>query len=324
MSGTAGRLRLPVTVVLAAVCIALAPQASPPSPEFLHAGLSGSDPLHIGKPFTVIVEAEAPAGVNWDFPAAPRRFGYFTLRSAVAEAGKDGNPNRWVIRLVFQAFRTGELPLPRIPLKWEAGAGAGGLLAWDPPRVTVRDLLEGPGPFQPKPSRGGFDVRAPAWWPWWATVAGAALLAAAAWFVWRRRRRAAATGDGEVGEIVSLQGFLDRLDALRKRGRGGLEDRKTAAAAMELFREYLEWRFGIDLSALTTREILSALDACLADGPIDPSRFEQLLRSGEFACFAPEPSGAKKLLDELKKGMLELGSPEPAPEETNASLSAAS
>lgn len=323
MSGAAVRLRIPLTAVLAA-CLALAVPATPRSPEFVHAGLSGSDPLHMGKPFTVIVEVDAPAGVRWSFPADPRRFGYFTLRSAGAEAGKDGDPNRWVIRLVFQAFRTGELPLPRIPLKWEAGAGSGGLLEWDPPRVTVRPLLEGPGPFQPKPSHGGFEVQGPAPWPWWALAAVGLLLAGSGWFLWRRARRAGAPRAEEEAAAVSLEGFLNRLEVLRKQGRGGLEDRRTAAAAMELFREYLEWRFRIDLSALTTGEILAALETFIANGPIDPSRFEQLLRSGEFACFSPEPSGAKKLLDELKKVMQELGSPEPAPEEPNASLSAAS
>lgn len=324
MSGAAGRLRIPLTAVLAAACLALAVPAASPSPEFLHAGLAGSDPLHIGKPFTVIVEVDAPAGVRWGFPAAPRRFAYFTLRSAGAEAGKDGDPNRWVIRLVFQAFRTGELPLPRIPLKWETGAGTSGLLEWDPPRVTVRELLEGAGPFPAKPSHGGFEVQDPARWPWWALAGVGLLTAGAGWFLWRRLRRTAAPGAGEAAAAVSLEGFLNRLEALRKQGRGSLEDRKTAAAAMELFREYLEWRFRIDLSALTTGEILTALETFIASGPIDPSRFEQLLRSGEFACFAPEPSGARKLLDELKKVMRELGSPEPAPEEPNASLSAAS
>ena len=93
------------------------------------------------------------------------------------------------------------------------------------------------------------------WYVWAAVVLGtAALLAVAWWWWWRRRRRAASLPPAppEPADVVALRALSLAYAAERS---GAALRRSYYFKLSEIVRAYLEARFGVNATDLTTEEI---------------------------------------------------------------------
>ena len=261
--------------------------------------------IQLGAPFDVIVDIDASPQTTWHLPPAPARIGPFTLariRAVPAGAGK--------IRLEarLQAFQTGTVPLPRLPVRWQLPGGTPQPLTYAAGSVEIAGLLRGRGPFAFQPPRGGLVPAAPPRWPW--VVAGLALALAGAgaggWLLRRARRRR--TEPAATPRTVDLAYFLDRFEqALAGPAPGGTVQSR-AGKLVEVFRDFLSWRLRRDFHPLTTPEIGAALAESEIAGTTLPN-VAQALGELDVLRFAPAGGGRLPALAEiLREAMLELGS----------------
>jgi hypothetical protein len=149
---------------------------------------------------------------------------------------------------------TGSYVLPPVTVTF-AGPG-------EPRRVESNEVFVEVASVLPEDAADIRDVKPPrrgrSLAPWlWAGAALLALALAAAWW-WRRRRRArsAAAKPAPLPHEIALR----ELDRLRRTDFGDLEElRRYYFEISEVLRRYVEARFGLNATDLTTEEILSRL-----------------------------------------------------------------
>ena len=138
----------------------------------------------------------------------------------------------------------GDLETPEIPVEVESVLPADGTEVTD-----IRDI---------KPLR---RVETGRLWLLWLGLAAAVLALAAAWW-WRRRRRGSG---GEVPEVPRIPPYdlaIQELERLRRTDFSNLRKlRRYYFAVSAVVRAYVEGRFGMNATDLTTEEILSRLGA---------------------------------------------------------------
>ena len=138
----------------------------------------------------------------------------------------------------------GDLETPEIPVEVESVLPADGTEVTD-----IRDI---------KPLR---RVETGRLWLLWLGLAAAGLALAAAWW-WRRRRRGSG---GEVPEVPRIPPYdlaIQELERLRRTDFSNLRKlRRYYFAVSAVVRAYVEGRFGMNATDLTTEEILSRLGA---------------------------------------------------------------
>lgn len=129
----------------------------------------------------------------------------------------------------------------------------------------------------------------PAWWQSpWAWVAGILLivLVAVAGFRWWRQFLARpASRPATAPEPDRIPEFLERLDALRKR-KHEFSAYELAIRCSDLLREYVEWRFRLNIRFQTTREFLEAASRDSALPPAGRERLGSFLRFCDLVKFA--------------------------------------
>ena len=169
----------------------------------------------------------------------------------------------------------GDLRTPEIPVEVESVLPADGTEVTD-----IRDI---------KPLRRIEPER-----PWllWVGIAIAVLaLAAAGWWWWRRRRR----GDEapETPRIPPYDLAVQELERLRRTDFSNLRElRRYYFAVSAVVRAYVEGRFGLNATDLTTEEILSRLGGLIRLDPNQARRLERFLVATDqvkFAAHLPEP-----------------------------------
>ncbi len=261
--------------------------------------------VQLGAPFDLTIEIDAAPQTVWHLPPAPARSGAFTLsRIRIVPAGAAG---RIRLEARLQAFQTGTVALPHLPVRWQLPGGTPQPLIYSPGSVEVAGLLRGRGPFAFQPPRGGLAPSAPPRWPW--VAGGLALIlagaGAGAW-LWRRARRRRVE-PAATPRTVDLAHFLDRFEQALTGAVPGGTIQSRAGRLVEVFRDFLSWRLRRDFHPLTTPEIRDALAGSEIAGTTLPA-VEQALGELDVLRFAPAGGGRLPTLGEiLREAMLELG-----------------
>jgi hypothetical protein len=291
--------------LLAGMCLS-APAAA--APEVTGARIvPPKDPLQIGTPFVLVLDVRVPAGLSWRLPPVPLPIGAFTLRRIRIQPS--GTAGQVRLEAELQAFQIGSLPLPVLPVQWQLAGRPPQPLAYTPGNVEVGKLLRGRGPFAFQPPRGGLAPPAASRAPW--LYAGLALLlagAAAGWH-WRRRVRRRRSVPATTPRTVDLDHFLHRLDQVLDSSSHGGTIQWRAGRLVEVFRDFLSWRFRRDFHPLTTSEIRSALETIHSLGETTATAVVQTLQAVDELRFAPPAGGhLPALAATLRGAMMEIGS----------------
>lgn len=277
-------------------------------------------PIHIGTPFGLEITVAAGPAIRWFLPPVPRRQGPFTLRQ-VTVTSPAGSPRRRVFLLEIQAFQSGGLDVPQFPLQWSGPDGARQLLSYDVPgRIEVKSLFPAAGSFAPQPPRGGLIPPARGNWRWPAALGGVmAVLILAVWLLVRRRVRpgGAVAAPAAVSPSLGLDYFLKQFELLSRQAVSPGTEREIAARAVEVFREFLAWRFGAELHPCTTAEIIQLFNRRELAPAEFLSELELALDSGDVFRFSPESGADATLPQTFARLIRTLGAP-PATEGNDA------
>ena len=172
----------------------------------------------------------------------------------------------------------GGLAAPEIPVEVESVLPADGAEATD-----IRDI---------KPLR---RIEAGPPWPLWMGVAAAVLaLAAAAW--WWRRRRQRGGGGPETPRIPPWELAIQELERLRRTDFSNLRElRRYYFAVSAVVRAYVEGRFGMNATDLTTEEILSRLGGLARLDRVEARRLKRFLLATDRVKFAAHLPGPEEI-----------------------------
>ena len=134
--------------------------------------------------------------------------------------------------------------------------------------------------------------------PWmWIGVGGLVILAGSLLAWWMLRRRSAAV----EAAIPPHERAFARLDALRATDFGDRQAvRRFCFAISEIVREYVEGRFGLNATDLTTEEIIDDLPSIAELSAPHQQELIHFLRSTDQVKFAgsdPDPSGIERIYE---------------------------
>jgi len=296
-------LRAAVAAVWLAVLGAVACGAAPQVRETLL--LPEKAVIQVGTPFQTVLVVEAPGPVRWQLPRTPARWGEFTLRRAVVET--TGNPAVARISLEWQAFRPGRLPLPAVPIRWSSGSAPPADLVYLPGEVAVSSIFTGAGPFSPQPPRGGLELESDDHRLLAALLAGLVLLGLGGWWFLRRKTLSNAPVGQSDPVAVRASFFLEQLEQLwLKRGEPG-PPAEVARLAVEIFRDYLSWRWREDFHTRTTGETADRLGALAGDRPEWLAAVRQTLLWADDSRFGPGEVQIRQVVESLRQLMEHLG-----------------
>ncbi len=177
---------------------------------------------------------------------------------------------------------TGDLATPEIPVEVESVLPADGTEVTD-----IRDI---------KPLRRVEPGR-----PWllWLGIAVAVLaLAAAAW--WWRRRQERGDASSATPRVPPYELAIQELERLRRTDFSNLRElRRYYFAVSAVLRAYIEGRFGLNATDLTTEEILSRLaepaPIAIRLDPVQTRRLERFLLATDQVKFAAHLPGPEEI-----------------------------
>ncbi|MDX1502166.1 MAG: hypothetical protein R3325_07370 [Thermoanaerobaculia bacterium] len=290
------RVLLSLLSLLAAACAreaeVVAPNGEPPPPVEARAAVDRAVAT-TGDLITYRVEIEHDPAYEVVVPEAGAQIAGFRIVDAGAEPERTRRGRRIVERWYrLRADLVGSYVLPPVRVSFhlpaEGEEGETGAVETSALFVEVESVL---------PAEGGVDdirdVKPPRRvadrWPWlWVAAAGVALAALAlllAW--WRRRGRVAPTPERPAHEIAFAE--LERL-----RGTDFDDPRAVRSfhfAISETVRGYVERRFGVNATDLTTEEITAAVGSLPDLGPAERSALVAFLQQTDLVKFAHhEPS----------------------------------
>ena len=162
----------------------------------------------------------------------------------------------------LRADLVGLYTLPALSASYSEPSGGGGDLETPEISVEVESVLPEDGSEVTdirdiKPLR---RIETGRQWLWWLVGVAAALALAAAWW-WRRRRRQDGSGAPEAPRIPPYDLAIQELERLRRTDFSNLRElRRYYFAVSSVVRAYIEGRFGMNATDLTTEEILGRLD----------------------------------------------------------------
>ena len=194
----------------------------------------------------------------------------------------------------LRADLVGSYLLPALSASYSEASGGGGDLEAPEISVEVESVLPADGTEVTdirdiKPLR---RVETGRLWLLWLGLAAAFLtLAIAAWWWWRRRRGSG----GDVPEVARIPPYdlaIRELERLRRTDFSNLRElRRYYFAVSAVVRAYVEGRFGMNATDLTTEEILSRMHLIHLD-PVQARRLERFLVATDqvkFAAHLPLP-----------------------------------
>lgn len=180
------------------------------------------------------------------------------------------------------AGNAGDLSTPEIPVEVESVLPADGTEVTD-----IRDI---------KPLR---RVETGQQWLLWLGIASAVLaLAAVAWWWHRRRERGYASS--ETPAVPPYELAIQELERLRRTDFSNLRElRRYYFAVSAVLRAYIEGRFGLNATDLTTEEILSRLGepapVPIRLDPLQARRLERFLLATDQVKFAAHLPGPEEI-----------------------------
>ncbi|MXX74138.1 MAG: protein BatD [Holophagales bacterium] len=246
--------------------------------------------------YTVEVERDPGVEVELDEPGADiAGFRIVDLGRAPVETLASGRllERRWYD---LRADLVGSYVLPALTATYgeAAGDGPGGDLEAGQISVEVESVL-------PEDRSEATDIRdikplrridtAASWLLWTGLALAAAALGLAAWWWWRRRRP-----DGGAPEAPPVPPYdlaIGELERLRRTDFSDLRElRRYYFAVSAVIRAYVEGRFGLNATDLTTEEILGRLGGLVRLEPLQARRLERFLVATDqvkFAAHLPAP-----------------------------------
>ena len=252
--------------------------------------------------YTVEVERDPEVDVELDEPGADiAGFRIVDLGRAPAETLASGRilDRRWY---ELRADLVGSYVLPAPTATYSQPSGPGGDLEAGEIAVEVESVL-------PEDRSEATDIRdikplrridtAAAWLPWMGLVLAAAL-GLATWWWWRRRRP-----DGSAPEAPPVPPYdlaIRELERLRRTDFSDLRElRRYYFAVSSVIRAYVEGRFGLNATDLTTEEILGRLGGSVRLEPPQARRLERFLVATDqvkFAAHLPAPEEIERTYEQ--------------------------
>ena len=275
--------------------------------------------------YTVEVERDPEVEVTLDAPAADiAGFRVVDLGRAPAETLRSGRilERQW---LELRADLVGVYTLPTPTATYTAPSGLGSDLEADEVSVEVLSVLPDDGSEVTdirdiKPLRR-VDAK-PSWLLWAGLALAVAALALAAWWWWRRRRRPD-EGVRDAPPIPPYDLAVRELERLRRTDFSDLRElRRYYFAVSSVVRAYVEGRFGLNATDLTTEEILRRLadtDALRLE-PTSARRLERFLVATDqvkFAAHLPGPDEIERTWNRAV-AFVEATRPEDDPEDADS------
>lgn len=252
--------------------------------------------------YTVEVERDPEVEVELDEPGADiAGFRIVDLGRAPAETLASGRllERRWY---ELRADLVGAYVLPALTATYSEPSGPGGDLEAGEISVEVEsvlpeDLSEATDIRDIKPLRR-IDTAGP-WLLWTGLALAVAALGLAAWW-WRRRRP-----DGGAPEAPPVPPYdlaIRELERLRRTDFSDLRElRRYYFAVSSVIRAYVEGRFGLNATDLTTEEILARLGELARLEPPQARRLERFLVATDrvkFAAHLPAPEEIERTCDQ--------------------------
>lgn len=262
----------------------------------------------VGDRLVLSVRVVAQGDVQISSPAVGPSLGIFEVAAAEAEgpAGEASSRER-VFRYTLVPFEVGVATIPALSVPYRIGGGASKFQSTPDLFVTVRSVL----PPDAKDIRGlkGRLPRVPNEW-FWGTVAAAAVLGALIYVLRIRRRPAAVRPPGPPPRPAHVRA-LEALEELEKNIAGPAKPYYSRLT--EIWRAYLEARFGLPALDRTTGEIAQSLKN-LPVTVEQKRRIRELLDVSDLAKFAKtEPENEERLAHlDLVRSFVESTIPAPA------------
>ncbi|MYA07870.1 MAG: hypothetical protein F4060_11770 [Holophagales bacterium] len=255
--------------------------------------------------YTVEVERDPEVEVELDEPGADiAGFRIVDLGRAPAETLASGRllERRWY---ELRADLVGAYVLPALTATYSQPSGPGGDLETGEISVDVESVL-------PEDRSEATDIRdikplrridTPASWLLWAGLALAAVaLGLAVWWWWRRRRP-----DGSAPEAPPVPPYdlaIRELERLRRTDFSDLRElRRYYFAVSAVIRAYVEGRFGLNATDLTTEEILGRLGGLVRLEPLQARRLERFLVATDQVKFAAHLPAAEEIERTYEQGL---------------------
>ncbi len=247
--------------------------------------------------YTVEVERDPEVEVELDEPGADiAGFRIVDLGRAPAETLASGRllERRWY---ELRADLVGSYVLPALAATYSQPSRPGGDLEAGEISVEVESVL-------PEDRSEATDIRdikplrridtAASWLLWAGLALAAVALGLAAWWWWRRRRP-----DGSASEAPPVPPYdlaIRELERLRRTDFSDLRElRRYYFAVSSVIRAYVEGRFGLNATDLTTEEILGRLDGLARLEPLQARRLERFLVATDQVKFAAHLPAAEEI-----------------------------
>lgn len=247
--------------------------------------------------YTVEVERAPEVEVAFDDPGADiAGFRIVDLGRSPAETLPSGRllERRWY---ELRADLVGSYVLPTLTATYSEPSGPGGHLEAGEISVEVESVL-------PNDRSEATDIRdikplrridtAASWLLWTGLALAAAALGLAAWWWWRRRRP-----DGVASETPPIPPYdlaIRELERLRRTDFSDLRElRRYHFAVSSVVRAYVEGRFGLNATDLTTEEILGRLGGLVRLDPSQARRLERFLVATDQVKFAAHLPAAEEI-----------------------------
>lgn len=261
----------------------------------------------VGDRLVLTVRAVAEGDVQISSPSVRGSLGIFEVAAAESDASEEAPSRVRVFRYTLVPFEVGVATIPALSVPYRAGAGPVKYQPTPEIFVQVRSVL----PPDAKDIHGlkGRLPRVPNEW-FWGTLAAAGVLGALIYFLRIRRRPGAVFPPAPPPRPAHVLA-LEALEALEKNIVGPAKPYYSRLT--EIWRAYLEARFGLPALDRTTGEIAQSLKNLPVTAE-QKRRIRELLEVSDLAKFAKtEPDNEERLTHlDLVRSFVESTVPAPA------------
>lgn len=214
--------------------------------------------ITIGDRVRYTVTVTADTAIRVDSLTLGSNLGAFEIKDYIPREEKVRQGYR-IITEAFDitTFTTGDYQIPPLKIRYTGTDGERKNISTDPIAIKVKSLLTGEDAEDIKPLKGLKSFQRP--FPYWMVIAGVAILLAAAVFVimYRRAKKPIDLTTEEIDTRLPWEIALQELGELKDTdflSRG--EYKLFYLKLTEVFRRYLEKRYGISALERTTWEIV--------------------------------------------------------------------
>ena len=276
----------------------VAAQAVPANTKPMRIGAALTpDTLQVGDPFIMTVTVEVPAGARVTWPTPTDSSAPYTMRSDVRVTGtENGALRRETAEYDMAVWGVGAvaIKLPDIKVLIDNKET---VVPFEAPSLFVQSVLPPDTSLHvPKPAKDLFPRIVPWWELWWPALL-MLLLALIAWLLLRSRKKKRAGLD--LDPFARAEHDFQRLDRLALNEAG--EQGRFVALALEVLRTYLSVRVPAATLALTSDELLIALQP---DSRVPTQPLQPLLAEGDAIKFGRLPvtaAHAREMAQEARR-----------------------